>query len=127
MATYETVLKEINDFGKYQKLRYLLLCANASHRCKNPYINNDSYSLSNFGDLKNIATLDKCSITYITDNNTSVEKCNEWVFDKTFYATTLTEDWSLVCDKSFYRGSFQTVYFMGYLVGSIVMGILADK
>ena len=26
MAAYENVLSEINDFGLYQKLRYLLIC-----------------------------------------------------------------------------------------------------
>lgn len=26
MTTFETVLNEIDDFGKYQKLRYLLIC-----------------------------------------------------------------------------------------------------
>lgn len=29
-VTFETVLKEVNDFGKYQKLRYLLLCIAAT-------------------------------------------------------------------------------------------------
>ena len=33
----------------------------------------------------------------------------------------------MICDKTFWRASVQTVYFSGYLVGSIVMGILADK
>jgi hypothetical protein len=26
MTSFETVLSEIDDFGKYQKLRYLLIC-----------------------------------------------------------------------------------------------------
>ena len=146
MITFETVLKEINDFGKYQKVRYFLICiaallppivtyihsfvaANPGHRCKNPYDVNDSFSRNSFLNLSSIKSLDECSITYFKgeNNSTYTEKCDEWVFDETFYQSTLTEDWSMVCDKSFLRGAVQTVYFMGYLIGSIVMGILADK
>lgn len=147
MTSFEQVLKEINDFGRYQKSRLFLLClaallpgivtyihsfaaANPDHRCQNPYDSNDTFSVkeSDYKNLVNITSLDKCSITYQTNyNTTATEKCNKWVYDRQYYETTLTEDWSMVCDRAFMRGSVQTVYFMGYLIGSIVMGILADN
>jgi hypothetical protein len=33
----------------------------------------------------------------------------------------------MVCTRSGMIGNVQSVYFAGYLVGSIVMGILADQ
>ena len=33
----------------------------------------------------------------------------------------------MVCDKTVWRASIQTVYFGGHLVGSLIMGILADQ
>jgi hypothetical protein len=35
--------------------------------------------------------------------------------------------WSMVCSRSGMIGTVQSVYFSGYLVGSIIMGILADQ
>lgn len=33
----------------------------------------------------------------------------------------------MVCDRSFFRSNVQSIYFCGYLVGSLVLGNLADK
>jgi len=60
-------------------------------------------------------------------NKSVVQACEEWVFDKEYYQTTLTEQWSMVCTRASWRSTAQMVYFSGYLVGSIIMGILADK
>lgn len=145
MATFENILIEINDFGKYQKLRYGLICIaailpalvtyihsftspNADHRCKNPYDPSDAFNKNPLANFTNITSLNKCTIQYsgIKDNSSITEVCREWVYDKTYYHTTLTEDWSMVCDRSILRGAVQTVYFMGYLIGSIFIGVLAD-
>jgi hypothetical protein len=93
--------------------------------------------------LSNII-LNKC---HFIDANKSFT-CDDWVFDKTYYESTLTEEviilfnfvlidfyirilfnkkWSMVCEKAVRRGTLQTIYFSGYLVGSLVLGILADK
>jgi len=148
MTTFDTVLKEINDFGRYQKSRYALICIagllpaivtyihsfaapNPSHRCKNPYDSNDNFGVNLNNSLlnyENITKIEQCQITYVKEDNSTYEaKCDEWVFDKEYYHTTLTEDWGMVCDRKFFRGTTQTVYFLGYLIGSIVMGILSDR
>ena len=142
MINFEYLLNEINDFGLYQKVRYLMICLAAllppmvtymhsfiapklskEHRCKNPFVNNDTFStfhnLSDFG----LTSLNKCSYTTLNSTN----ECEEWVFDRTYFQETLTEEWSMVCSGSGLIGSLQSVYFAGYLVGSIVMGIMADQ
>lgn len=35
--------------------------------------------------------------------------------------------WNLVCDRSHFNSNVQSIYFTGYLVGSILLGNLADK
>ena len=35
--------------------------------------------------------------------------------------------WTMVCDRVDYRSAVQMIFFVGYMVGSIVFGILADK
>jgi hypothetical protein len=70
-----------------------------------------------------LSALNKCE--YILIDGTA-KKCDEWVYDHEYYKSTLTEQWEMVCDKSSWRSSVQMVYFAGYLIGSIVMGVLAD-
>lgn len=131
MVKFDDILEEINEFGAYQRLRFGLLCIAAmlpgivtyihSFMAPKPdYICNQS----EFGadvSYTNI-TYDKCS--YYLDGE--AYPCSQWSFDKTYYRTTLTEDWSMVCDRSFYRQYVQMVYFSGYIVGSLVLGYLAD-
>jgi len=57
----------------------------------------------------------------------SLEKCSEFVFDKLHYEKTLVEEWTMVCDRVNYRSTVQMIFFSGYMVGSIVFGILADQ
>lgn len=62
-------------------------------RCHHPYTANDSYStlvshLINETLNSNITELTKCN--YKLANETV--PCNKWVFDKTYYKTSLTED-----------------------------------
>lgn len=143
MTSYEKLLSEINDFGIYQKLSFLLIClasllppmvtymhsfvaSNPSHRCKNPYeVEEDTFSIKyDFTNNSILKSLDKCSYS---DTNDTKYKCSEWVFDKSYYQDSLTEEWSMVCSNAHWRNNAQTIYFLGYLIGSIVMGILADK
>ena len=153
---YADVLSEVNDFGKYQITRYLLICAAGlmpsigkfhqisccflsftannrfqfilkSHlfaficgrqafiqvhnfisvyfpvlcgrltnsfscilRCKHPNVElNDTFSFNS--SLYTDFELGKCTYNSTLTNQTNL-KCSNFVFDKTYYKTTLTED-----------------------------------
>lgn len=63
---------------------------------------------------------------YFSESN--IIKCDDgWKFDKSVFADTILEEWELVCDKAAVSDIFQSVFFAGYLIGSIVFGVLADK
>jgi hypothetical protein len=108
MVSYEHMLKEINDFGIYQKLRYLLICLAAllppivtymqsfiapkhPYRCAHPEFSNDTfaskYDLSD--PASSVSALEKCSVIF---TNGSKATCDKWVFERDYYQTTLTEE-----------------------------------
>ncbi|XP_071818571.1 organic cation transporter protein-like [Apostichopus japonicus] len=57
-----------------------------------------------------------------------VISCDEgWEFDRSVFHSTIGEEWELVCEKAAIPNLIQSVYFFGYLVGSIAFGRLADR
>jgi hypothetical protein len=120
MVSFDQLLAEINDFGIYQKVRYLLICLAAllppiitymqsfiapkhPYRCAHPdFLLNDTFETSyNFSssELENtgreiITSLDKCTISYLDENSTLSRpvQCDKWVFDRQYYQKTLTEE-----------------------------------
>lgn len=131
MVNFDNVLQEVNEFGSYQKLRFVLILIAATipgfityiHSFTSPKLN---YICNQIDFGPNVTysnvTYDKCH--YIV--NDVKYPCNSWNFDKTYYKSTLTEEWSMVCDRSFLSSNVQMIYFSGYLVGSFMFGYLAD-
>ncbi|XP_042886771.1 organic cation transporter protein-like [Penaeus japonicus] len=67
-----------------------------------------------------------------TYNITSVDKneehlCTHWDFDNTTYTNTITSEFELVCEYSFLRPLFKSIYFLGAFLGSLVNGWLTDR
>ena len=81
-------------------------------RCQHPYFANDSFAVdvSNYVGAEsslasNVTKLDECSYTI---NDTQSIKCTNWVYDKSYYQTTLTEEvcWLLFFCSCLFRSSF---------------------
>ncbi|CAF4079065.1 unnamed protein product [Rotaria sordida] len=163
---FDDFLKLINDWGKFQKVKYTIICltymlpaimvytysftaATPNFRCRNPLQwLNDSYStISNsifneeyrptkeqcLSNKKSISLKEcqRCFIRSTSINNQSIDdtlkSCQSYVFDRQYYKETLTEKWTMVCNRVSYRSWVQMIFFVGYMVGSILFGILADK
>ncbi|PIK56982.1 putative solute carrier family 22 member 20 [Apostichopus japonicus] len=78
----------------------------------------------------NLSGLDHETILANRDNLTfyGVVDCDEgWIFDRSVYPSTLTEEWELVCDKEAVPNILQSVYLAGFVVGCLLFGYLADK
>ncbi|XP_030851384.1 organic cation transporter protein [Strongylocentrotus purpuratus] len=50
-----------------------------------------------------------------------------WEHDKSQLKSSIIQDWDLVCDKKHLPDYAQSVFYSGYLFGSIFFGVLADK
>eukprot|EP00057_Strongylocentrotus_purpuratus_P029167 XP_011683641.1 PREDICTED: solute carrier family 22 member 5 isoform X2 [Strongylocentrotus purpuratus] len=50
-----------------------------------------------------------------------------WEHDKSQLKSSIIQDWDLVCDKKHLPDYAQSVFYSGYLFGSIFFGVLADN
>ena len=150
-STIDQLLSEAGSFGLYQKVQFLLvgllavlpamtafnyvfIAATPDHRCQ--------LSLPNFTDTFAIQSPQhaahirryipssskdrKCFIYDETPSGKSLVRCSKWVFNTTFYNTTISTDWNLVCNRLHLKGITQNAYIMG-TSGSLLTGIMSDK
>lgn len=61
-------------------------------------------------------TFDKCT----TD-------CPKLLYDRSVFSETIITEWNLVCDRSQWANTSQTIFMLGILVGSILFGSWSDK
>lgn len=69
--------------------------------------------------------LDSCSMYSGIGNETIA--CSSYVYDDTYYKSSKTIDWNLVCDKRWMGAIAQTIYMFGVFTGAVTLGGLADK
>ncbi|CAF3777726.1 unnamed protein product [Rotaria socialis] len=156
---FDDFLHTINDFGRYQKLRYIFICltymlppimvytwsftaAKPTFRCRlsendiefnsnSSFLFNQSQPDETYCTANMKISVKECQRCYrktISDRGTAqIQACKDFVFDRTYYQYTLVEEWLMVCDRTIYRSIVQNIFFVGYMVGSIFFGILADK
>ncbi|XP_077361879.1 solute carrier family 22 member 6 [Festucalex cinctus] len=62
------------------------------------------------------------------DLDASLQECTDgWSYNMTGMTSSIIAEWDLVCDLRSLKQMGQTVYMGGVLVGSLVLGSLADK
>ncbi|CAF0862532.1 unnamed protein product [Rotaria sp. Silwood1] len=150
-STIDQLLNDAGSFGLYQKIQFLLvgllavlpamtafnyvfIAATPDHRCQLP--------LTNFTDTFQIQSIEhqnyinqyiplspkdrKCYLNDINSKTENLIPCSKWVFDNTFYNTTISTEWNLLCDRLHLKGITQNAYIMG-TSGSFLTGIMSDK
>ncbi|TNN50433.1 Solute carrier family 22 member 7 [Liparis tanakae] len=50
-----------------------------------------------------------------------------WVYDNSTFATTLTTEWDLVCDRKSLVQTTNSIFFLGVMIGAVTFGFLCDK
>ncbi|XP_071818796.1 organic cation transporter protein-like isoform X1 [Apostichopus japonicus] len=64
---------------------------------------------------------------YAGNYTTATTACDEgWVYDQSQYVASVVSDFELVCENKFLADTSQSIYYVGYLVGSILFGSIAD-
>ncbi|XP_071841267.1 organic cation transporter protein-like isoform X1 [Apostichopus japonicus] len=60
-------------------------------------------------------------------NELEVIPCDEgWEYDRSTFRSTIIQDFELVCGKDYLPNVAQSLYFVGYLFGSALPGIMSD-
>ncbi|XP_067674796.1 organic cation transporter protein-like [Haliotis asinina] len=111
------------------------------HPCAIPGLSNDTYAIQgdNHRRLVNLTipvkdgAFSKCNVYTddVTDldqraDNSSQSQCSKWVYDKSMFTSTITEDLSLVCDNVVMRSHSNMAVMAGMLVGSFGQSVISD-
>jgi len=59
--------------------------------------------------------------------NRSTVPCEQWDYDRSEYPETAVSQFNLVCGDRYWIFLSQSIYILGYVVGTFVSGILSDK
>jgi OCT family organic cation transporter-like MFS transporter 4/5 len=120
----------IGQFGNFQWVFFFIISLQsisfATHNLASVYLaaDQDHHCIYPF-DGRNLTAADQCSIV---DDVTGVkEKCVRWEFDTSFRESSITSEWSIVCDQKWLRAVIQAVYMGGLVTGSFFMGDLSDR
>jgi OCT family organic cation transporter-like MFS transporter 4/5 len=126
----ENVLRRCGDFGRYQLIHYIflnLICigtaingfyyvfgvAEPSFRCRLPsnvWSNEDQYEFIN--DTHQllvdtwVSSIPKCE-------SINGSKCTDFIYDRSIFGRTFTEDSNFVCDNAVKRTWLSTAYQIG--------------
>ncbi|XP_066939672.1 solute carrier family 22 member 20-like [Macrobrachium rosenbergii] len=78
---------------------------------------------------ENSTALNQCS--YLVESaqtgEVAEEACSEWLFDNSTFATTLTAEFQLTCDRAYLRATYQSIYMLGMFLGALISGFAADR
>lgn len=60
-------------------------------------------------------------------DGSDIVSCESYVYDPTYYVSSRTIEWDLVCDRRWMGALIQCAYMLGVFTGAVVLGGLADK
>lgn len=72
---------------------------------------------------KEDGSLDHCRLLI----NGSAEQCDSYIYDNTYYKSSRSMEWGMVCNKRWMGAIAQSVFMLGVFTGAVVLGGLADK
>ncbi|CAD5218745.1 unnamed protein product [Bursaphelenchus okinawaensis] len=148
----DLIVNYLGEFGRYQKVQFLLVClptlftafhalswtfsgANIPHRCAfTGETKTSQFWLPTTDSRINIQKCDltehpewtRCPYEACTYNNDT--KCaNGFVYDNSEIKFGAMQRWDIVCDRSVLKAVIQSMYYVGQMAGSLVFGFLGDR
>ncbi|KAI3380436.1 hypothetical protein SNEBB_001662 [Seison nebaliae] len=141
LSPFDEFLKKHGGLGRYQygQIALVLLTAMATgyitfesvfevptplFRCRAP--SDTMYTKPPYDVNINDTTFiyKKCEIIDEVANTST--KCSKFIYDDEYIKDSLVIRWDTVCNHAFYKSLITTIYFAGVLIGSFVLGVVAD-
>ncbi|XP_033740880.1 organic cation transporter protein-like isoform X3 [Pecten maximus] len=150
---FDTILKNVGEFGPYQKRVYFLLCLpvlctamydiisvylmyTPAHRCAtissgDPYLTEDTFR--NQVNISRKYQYGECVIEVFNnqsrgqDSNATTKPCSTWTYDETVFTSSFVSEHNLVCDDSSASAYMQVAMHCGSIVGSLFQGFISDR
>ncbi|KAF7641235.1 hypothetical protein LDENG_00288140, partial [Lucifuga dentata] len=160
MSNFSHILKEIEEFGLFQKCLLLVLCIPSifmafsligqvftglsfPHHCNTDWILTRGPNLT-YEQQRNLTLpvnkdgrFESCEMFTPVDLDletieaygiNSTTKCTEgWDYETPIGASSFVTEFDLVCDRSSFLATSQSIFMAGYLVGSLMFGAVADR
>ncbi|XP_033230040.1 organic cation transporter protein-like [Belonocnema kinseyi] len=75
-----------------------------------------------------VTTLDQYYLFATTENKKwNTTSCENFVYNRTVYSSTVVSEWNLVCEKSWWLATGDSLFMVGVMLGSMIFGYLSDK
>jgi hypothetical protein len=110
----DKILDEIDPIGRFQKFSVFLISCLSSFSAATIYstiFTTAEPKLFCHFDNETIVIDDKFKCDILS--NKSLDLTKSCVYDKTFYGTTIINEWNLICDKKYLSNLTQTFYMIG--------------
>ncbi|XP_023226067.1 solute carrier family 22 member 5-like isoform X1 [Centruroides sculpturatus] len=112
----------------------IFMAPNIDYWCAKPaeFVNMTTEEWKNFSIplelIESKQVYSKCEMYSLSSgkNRTRIS-CTSWEYDHSFYTSTITEKWDLVCDRAWIASFAQLMYFVGFLISVFIGGQLSDK
>lgn len=65
--------------------------------------------------------------SYRNEMTNKIEKCTNFTYDHSFYDRTLTEEFGMICDHSWYSSFSLSIHQLGYGISGVLLGYISDK
>ncbi|KAH6925432.1 hypothetical protein HPB50_005323 [Hyalomma asiaticum] len=92
-------------------------------RCNDDALN-DTVAAAN-GDFQQLWTNNTAQCLSSAAPN-ATKPCESWVYDRSVYGKTVTEEWNMVCSNSWMVSSSQSIYLAGMVVGTVAASHTSD-
>ena len=109
------ILFSITQFRKCNFFCEIIRCAisiDDSLYHNTPVLNNQTTIINN-------EDVDSCH--YLGPDNETVP-CNSWLYDQTYYQSSLVIEWDAVCNRRWMAAVTQSAFMFGVFLGSILLG-----
>ncbi|XP_017779708.1 PREDICTED: organic cation transporter protein-like [Nicrophorus vespilloides] len=122
----DTMLWHAGDFGRFQFILIMLFSVinafSAFHYFGQTFISLEPEHRCIVENNEGIAT--SCGVSFA---NGTVEPCSQWEYNSSYGYISLVQELDWVCGDYWKSSVGQSVFFGGSLIGSLLLGILADR